>query len=256
MQFADAVRQRLGLRETGHRPWPLPERPWFMGQSWLNLLFAHWPVDPDALRRVVPAQLPLDIRDGTAWIGVTPFVISGLRLRLLPPAPLLSRFCELNVRTYVTVDGKPGIYFLSLDAHSHAAVAFARRTYRLPYFHTRASSNEEGDRGFRYRSRRTSADGPPAEFDGDYRPTGAVSTAAPGSLEHFLTERYCLYTLDESRRVWRGEIHHPPWPLQPAELDLAGNTMASPLGIDLAGEPLCHFSGEQHVVIWRIAPVA
>jgi uncharacterized protein len=254
MQLADAVRQRLGLRETGHRPWPLPERRWFMGQSWRGLLFAHWRVDPEALRRVVPEQLPLDVREGAAWIGVTPFLVTGLRLRLTPPAPLLSRFEELNVRTYVTVDGRPGIYFLSLDAHSHAAVAAARRVYRLPYFHADADA-ESDENGHRYRSRRTSADGPPAEFAGSYRPVGPIARARPGSIEHFLAERYCLYTLDERRRVWRGEIHHPPWPLQPAVLELDRNTMAAPLGIELEGEPLCHFSAEQHVVIWRIDPV-
>jgi uncharacterized protein YqjF (DUF2071 family) len=256
MQIADAVRQRLGLRQVEHRPWPLPERPWLMGQSWRDLLFAHWRVDPAALRRVVPERIPLDLRDGAAWIGVTPFVVSALRLHWTAPAPLLSRFEEINVRTYVSVDGKPGIYFLSLDAHSHPAVAAARRVYRLPYFHADASSGWDGGGDFHYRSRRTSRDGPPAEFAGSYRPISAVGRAEPGSLEHFLTERYCLYVLDEDQRVWRGEIHHPRWPLQRAEVELRSNTMAAPQGVELEGEPLCHFSREQHVVIWRIAPVA
>jgi uncharacterized protein YqjF (DUF2071 family) len=132
-----------------------------MGQSWRHLLFAHWRVDAAALRRVVPPQLPLDLYDGEAWLGVTPFRVEGFRLRRTLPAPVLSRFLEVNVRTYIDYDGKPGIYFLSLDAQSRFAVAGARRTYRLPYFHARQSFSEKGDR-MRFRSARVSTDGPAA----------------------------------------------------------------------------------------------
>src|SRR5215213_1072588 len=125
--------QHTALSETDHRPWPLPDGRWLMGQSWFGLLFAHWRVEPGELERVVPPQLPLDLIDGSAWIGITPFQVRALRLRLTPPPPFLSVFAELNVRTYVTVGGKPGIYFLSLDADSALAVAAARRIYRFPY---------------------------------------------------------------------------------------------------------------------------
>lgn len=159
--LSDSFRQRAALAETGHRPWPVPERPWLMGQSWINLLFAHWRVPTPALEAVVPAQLQIDTYDGSAWIGVTPFLVRGLRLRGTTPLPRLSSFPEINVRTYVTVDGKPGIYFFSLDADSRAAVTTARRSYRLPYFHSRISTRDDGD-GSRFDSTRTSDDGPPS----------------------------------------------------------------------------------------------
>ena len=225
-----------------------------MGQTWEDLLFAHWPVSIQALRRIVPEQLPLDEFAGTAWIGITPFIVRALRPRLLPPPVVGSRFPELNVRTYVTVDGKPGIWFLSLDAASPVAVAAARRAYRLPYF--RAHMAAERKQGLlAYRSERASADGPPAELEAEYLPTGDVFTARPGDIEHFLTERYCLYTLDGARRIHRTDIHHPPWPLQPADAAFAVNTMTAPLGISLPDQsPLLHFARRQDVVVWpRVA---
>src|ERR687890_1673231 len=105
--LADARRQPRTLKETAHRPWPLPQGPWVMGQTWQDLLFAHYRVDEAALRAVLPPEVPLDTFDGSAWIGVTPFVVTGLRARLMPPLPGTSRFAEINVRTYATVDGKP-----------------------------------------------------------------------------------------------------------------------------------------------------
>jgi uncharacterized protein YqjF (DUF2071 family) len=226
-----------------------------MGQVWLDLLFAHWRVEPEALERVVPPQLPLDRFDGSAWIGVSPFVVRGLRLRRFPPPPLLSAFPEINVRTYVTVQGKPGIYFLSLDADSRSAVFTARRTYRLPYFRSKIAVDRSGDE-VSYRAERISDDGPPAAFDAVYEPAGRPEPASPGSLEHFLAERYCLYTLDDQRRIQRADIHHSPWPLRRAEAEIRRNTMAEPYGIALEGEPLLHFSARQDVALWTIAPVA
>jgi uncharacterized protein YqjF (DUF2071 family) len=223
-----------------------------MGQSWLDLLFAHWRIDPEALREVVPPQLPLDIHEGCAWIGITPFLVRGLRLRGTLPVPVLSTFAEINVRTYVTVGDRPGIHFLSLDAASRPAVFAARRAYRLPYFHSEIDLHE-GDDGPEFRARRTSTDGPPAEFAARYQPIGGP-VGGEGSLERWLTERYCLYTLDEEQRVLRAEIHHPPWPLRPAAADISANTMAAPFGIGLGEEPLLHFSARQDVVFWPIEP--
>jgi uncharacterized protein len=241
------------LNQTANRPWPLPEGPWLMAQTWRDLLFAHWRVPPDLLREKLPAALPLDTFDGSAWIGVTPFEVSGLRPRGGLPLPLVSRFPELNVRTYTALDGKPGIFFLSLDAHSSAAVIAARRGYRLPYFKANMALERAGD-GIRYRSERAS---PPAHFHGEYRPAGDVFRAAPGSLEYFLAERYCLYTVDEHGKPLRADIQHPPWPLQDAEATIARNTMTSPWGIDLPGEqPLLHFSRLQNVLIWPLRPAA
>jgi uncharacterized protein YqjF (DUF2071 family) len=250
---SDSFHQRAVLAETGHRPWKLPRRPWFMGQSWIDLLFAHWPVPEAALREVVPPQLPIDTYDGTAWLGITPFCVRGLRLRGTLPAPVVSSFPELNVRTYVSVEGKPGIYFLSLDADSSAAVRAARRTYRLPYFHSRIRVERE-EEGIAYDLLRTSDDGPPAYFVARYGGEGRELPVRDGSLERWLTERYCLYTLDEAGRIQRGDIHHPPWPLRRGRAEIETNTMAMPFGIELEGEPLLHFSPCQDVAIWTLRP--
>ena len=250
--FSPAFRQREALADDAHRPWPLPVRPWFMGQVWERLLFAHWRVEPEDLERVIPAELALDRFDDECWIGVTPFVVRGLRLRGSPPVPFVSRFPEINVRTYVTVGGKAGIYFLSLDADSRLAVMSARREYRLPYFKM-TSSVDATAAGTIYRARRTSSDGPAAAFGATCAPRGPARPPRPGTLEHWLTERYCLYTLDESRRVLRGEIHHPPWPLQSAEAQIEVNSMTAGYGLALEGEPLLHFSARQEVALWRLA---
>ena len=244
------ARQAATLEETEHRPWPLPAGGWVMGQTWDDLLFAHWPVPEDELRPLVPEALELQTRDGTAWLGVTPFSVTGLRLRGTLPLPYVSEFLELNVRTYVTCGGKPGIWFFSLDASRGLAVDAARRTYRLPYFRARMSCERRGE-WLDYRSSRREAAARPFVWEGRYRPVGPVSPPAAGSLEHFLTERYCLYTVDGDD-VLRAEIHHPPWPLQRAEAEIDLNTMA-PDGIGLPDEePLLHYSARQDVVIWPL----
>jgi uncharacterized protein len=249
-----ARRQKDGLDETGHRPWPLPEeKPWVMGQTWENLLFAHWRVAIEDLERVVHPKIPIDTFDGSAWIGITPFTVTGLHLRGTPPPPGSSSFHEINVRTYATVDGKPGIYFLSLDAASRAAVHAARTVYRVPYFHAEIEADDQ-DEQIRYRSDRKHD--PPAAFTAEYRPTGAAYTAEPGTFDHWATERYCLYTLDDDQRIHRGEIHHPPWPLQGATAEIARNTMTAPYGIELAGDPILHFAQRQDVVFWPLTLAA
>jgi uncharacterized protein len=238
------------LHDTAHRPWPMPDAPWVMTQSWHDLLFAHWPVAPDTLRAVVPAQLPLDLFDGRAWIGVVPFHMTNVAPRGVPWWPLTSAFPELNVRTYVTLDDKPGVYFFSLDAGSRIAVATARTLFHLPYHNAAMAVDSQGD-DIRYVSRRQANGAPPATFEVRYHPTGPATPPERGSLEYFLTERYCLYTFDRSARVRRLEIHHPPWPLQPAEATIMSNTMASAAGLPvLPGSPLLHFSKRQDVVTW------
>lgn len=252
--LSDARRQRAALRETAHRPWPLPHERWLMGQTWSDLLFAHWRVDPEALRAVVPREIPLDVRDGSCWVGVTPFEISGLRLAFTLPVPRLSRLGEINVRTYTTIGGKPGIWFLSLDAQRVSAVLAARRAYRLPYFHATFDIHRSSGR-VDYRARRASRDSAEVRFDASYGAAGPLHRAQPGSLEAFLTERYCLYALDAQRRVHRADIHHPPWPICPARAEIRENTMAQPYGLDLAGDPLLHLAPRQDVVIWPLRRV-
>jgi uncharacterized protein len=238
---AAARRQRSSLGETAHRPFPLPRVPWVMGQSWLDLLFAHWRVPAAALRPAVPAAIPIDVFDGSAWIGVTPFEVLGLHPRALPPLP---RFPELNVRTYTTIGGRPGIWFFSLDAARVTAVAGARLTYRLPYRRADMEIARAGGQ-VAYSSRAGAA-----VLRATYEPAGPPAPPAPGTLEHFLTERYCLYTLDRRGGLRRAVIHHAPWPLQPAHAAIAENTMTAPLGIELAGDPLVHFSARQDVLVW------
>jgi uncharacterized protein YqjF (DUF2071 family) len=242
---------------TGHRPWPVPPGPWAHAQTWRRLLFAHWPLPPAALRPLVPATLPLDTFDGRAWLGIVPFSLTGLRVRGLPPLPGLSAFPELNVRTYVTLDGKPGVYFFSLDAGNPLAVAGAR-LLRLPYcfaaMAVRPARDPAGAGWVHYASRRL-IPGPPGSPDAvlraRYRPVGPATPAAPDTLDAWLTERYCLYTVDRRGRAARLEIHHPPWPLQPAEADLAVNTLTAPLGLALPDRaPLLHYAQRQDVIGW------
>jgi uncharacterized protein len=244
------ARQASTLDTTDHRPWPLPDRPWTMAQTWEDLLFAHWRAPADALRALLPDDLELDLYEGDAWIAVTPFRLTGLRFRGLPPLPLISSFVELNTRTYVTVDEKPGIWFFSLDASSELAVLAARHGYKLPYYRADIRAERRGKR-ITYEARRTDRGGRRARFRASYGPTVAVEPD-PRSLAHFLTDRYCLYTVDSDGRLLRGEIHHPPWELHDAEAEIDENTMPPP-GVALAEEtPLLHYSARQDVLIWSL----
>ncbi|HUQ19741.1 MAG TPA: DUF2071 domain-containing protein [Gemmatimonadaceae bacterium] len=236
---------------VAHRPWPLPSAPWIMAQRWNNLLFAHWPVKTDTLRSLVPKSLMLDTHEGTTWVTITPFYLSHLRPRGIPAFPAVSEFPELNVRTYVTLEGKPGVYFFSLDAGSILAVEGARALFHLPYYRANMSVTKTADGGIDYRSRRSHAGAPSAEFTGRYHPAGNVEIASPGSLDHFLSERYCLYAVDSRSTVYRCEIHHRPWPLQPAEAEVTLNTMASAAGITLPQQsPHLTFARQLDVVVW------
>ena len=240
------------LDDVTHRPWPLPEGPWLMTQSWHDLLFAHWPVDARALKDKLPAGLPLDTFDGQAWVGIVPFRMTNVAPRGVPAVPFVSSFIELNVRTYVTLHDKPGVYFFSLDANSTVAVATARALFGLPYYMA-TMQIERRDAQLVFTSARETHTNGVAEFAATYKPIGAVVTPLPGSLEYFLTERYCLYTVDRDFRARRLEIHHQPWPLQAAEATIAVNTMAEASGIRLpATAPLLHFVRRQDMVAWAL----
>ena len=214
-------RQSSVLDRTEHRPWPLLTGPWLMAQTWEDLLFAHWPVDAEVVRRLLPDGLSVDERDGSAWLAITPFEISGLRLRGTWPLPRASRFPELNVRTYVTAEDRPGIWFFSLDTSSRLAVEAAQRLFRLPYYHARLRLERSGDRiecdNARRGGDRTHV------FSASYAPAGDVFEPA-----------------------------HPPWRIRPAEASIKLNTMF-PEKLDLPTvEPLCHFAEPQDVVIWPL----
>src|SRR5258706_1457833 len=225
-----------------------------MTQAWHTLLFAHWPLPAAALRPLVPAALPLDTFEGQAWVGVVPFTMSDVSLRFVPPLPWLPTFPEFTVRTYVTLDGRPGVFFFSLDAANPLAVWGARRVFHLPYYRARMAVHASAA-GVAYASRRT-YDKAPAELRLRYRPTGPASGPRPGTLAHFLTERYCLYTTHHER-VYRCEIQHGQWPLQPAEAEIESNTLALAAGIQLPTlPPLLHYAALQEVLGWPPCRIA
>jgi uncharacterized protein len=235
---------------TVHRPWTLPSEPWIMAQSWHDLLFAHWKVDAATLRPHVPAELEIDKFEGQAWLGVVPFRMSGVQLRWTPALPWLSAFPELNVRTYVTAQGKAGVWFFSLDAANRVAVAAARLSFHLPYFNARMTCGDL-DGWIQYQSERTHPGAPSATLEARYRGTGKTFEPQRGTLAHFLTERYCLYSAASEGRVYRGEIHHSPWLLQPAEAQITRNSMIEAAGLtNPAAPPLLHFARRQDMVVW------
>lgn len=232
-----------------HRPYPPPTMPFVMHQAWHELLFMHWRVDAGLLRRAIPAALPLDTFDGDAWIAVVPFEMRNVRPRFLPAAPRLSFFPELNVRTYVTLDERPGVYFFSLDAANPLAVELARVLFHLPYQNaTMQCVARDGE--IEYASTRTDTRGAPAFFRARYRPTSAPFFAEKNSLEYFLTARYCLYTTDARGNVLRAEIDHPPWALQHAECEIETNTMTEPIGLELRGAPHLLFVEKIEMTAW------
>jgi hypothetical protein len=221
-----------------------------MAQKWHDLLFAHWQVPADAICSLLPKALDLDTYDGRAWISIVPFTMSGVRLRGTPAHRWLSCFPELNVRTYVIDGGKPGVWFFSLDAANPAAVEIARRWFHLPYFRARMNSKVGSD-GVAYSSFRTDRRGRGEQLKATYSAHGPSFKCQPGTLEYFLTERYCLYAQKPDGILLRSEIHHPPWSLLEARAAFAINTMTASLGIDTSAPPsLLHFSKLQDVIVW------
>jgi hypothetical protein len=227
-----------------------------MRQTWQDLLFAHWPMPAGALRDRIPAALTLDTVEGEAWLGIVPFRMANVRVRGLPPIPGVATFPELNLRTYVTYDGKPGVWFFSLDAASRLAVRVARLTFHLPYFDARMRAITSPNGHVAYRSQRQHRQSPPCELSTTYAPVGPVYQAREGSLEAWLTARYCLYSADRSGNLYRGDIHHMPWPLQRAEATFERNTLTSLQGLALPdAPPLLHFSRSLDMICWRIRRV-
>ena len=245
------------LVRTSQSPRPLPSGRWVITQRWNDLLFAHWPIPPAALAPLIPDGLQVDTFHGSAWIGVVPFWMDRIKLRGLPPIPFARSFPELNLRTYVRDQqtGNPGVFFLSLDANSLLAVGFARMAYSLPYHWAEMKMQPRGDREFAFYSRRLGAR-PPVIFKARYRglgPTRKLVESRSGSLEYFLTERYCLFTRGGGGEPMRANIHHVPWPLEEAEAEIEQNDLAAALGIRLPDqEPVLHYSRRLAVYVWQL----
>jgi uncharacterized protein len=241
---------------TGLEPLTTP-RPWVMSMTWLNLAFLHWRVPAASLEAHLPKGLTLQTFDGSAWLGVVPFRMSRVRARGFPAMPGTSDFLELNVRTYVTDGKRPGVWFFSLDCENLLAVRGARTAFYLPYMDARMSeARGSKNSDLEYRSVRTHGGEPPARFHAQYGPRGQGFQTQPGTVEHWLTERYCLYSADRAGRIYRGEIRHAPWTLEAAETEILENTMAAPLELALSAQPdLAHFASRLEVTAWLLARI-
>lgn len=223
-------------------------------QRWSDLLFAHWPVNKMILKALIHSSLTLDQFDETAWVSITPFGLTHFRPRYIPPFPWISSFPELNVRTYVVRDGKPGVYFFRLDVGRYLAALGGRVIYHLPYMHAKIKMVVSQDGTVTYNNRGPDHGNGPALFRADYRAVGPTTVSRPGTLDYWLTERYCLYSVSGTGQLYRADIHHRPWSLQSAEADIYKNTMARSCGIPLEGPPKLSFSECLDVVIWFPQP--
>lgn len=227
-----------------------------MRMTWSHLLFAHWQVEPKLVSKLLPRGIQIDTREGSAWIGIVPFLMSDVAPRACPAIPGLSRFPELNVRTYVTAENKPGVWFFSLEATSRFAVRAARFLFHLPYMDAQMSVSRTNPPKVYYRSVRTHRNEPAARFSASYTPEVEIFEAEMGTLEHWLTARYCLYSADRRGRIYRGEIDHPRWQLSRAQWQVEENTMTKPLGFELSGDPNLLFAQPIRVNAWKIQRIA
>ncbi len=237
---------------VSHRPWQLPHKHHLMSQTWHDLLFANWPVQENQILKLIPPELTLDTYDHQAWISIVPFWMSHIHLRGLPAIPFFSKFSELNLRTYVKLNDKPGVFFFSLDANHRIAVEIARFFFHLPYFHADIHFNRQNKNTVHYHSIRYDHRVPKAEFLASYEPISEPFFAPTGSLAHWLTERYCLYC-NHQDKIYRAEIAHQPWTLQHAKVDITTNTLAKSFQIELPnGIPTQYFSKKLDVLIWPL----
>jgi len=240
------------MRDVAHRPWPLPLKNWIMRQSWRNSLFIHWPIPAEVLRPHIPSVLEIDTYNGSAWLGVVVFVMGGIYPRGLSSISLTPPFPEINVRTYVHYNGKPGIFFMSLDVGDWASCTIAKRWYRLPYKKADISSRKEGQT-FYCQSVRKGTKNPLTSFQVKYTPLSEVYFPKDGTLDDWLTERYCLYSTNNGINIYCSEIHHRPWPLQKVEAEISRNTLLMPFKIDgTEVQPIYHFSKGVDTFFWNI----
>ena len=239
---------------------------WAIGyHRWSNLLFVHWRVPASELAPLVPPQLTIDTFDGTAWIALVPFTLTGVRPWWSPPVWGISSFHETNVRTYVHHEGRdPGVWFFSLDASSSLAVRAARWKWRLPYYRASMSLKRFGTR-VSYSSRRLwpGISGPGAEVEAEIgelidNPESGLPAgrAAPGTLEHFLCERYILYSAGAGGALYQGYVHHSPYPLRECRVTCLRESLVQAAGVKVSSAPEhTVFSDHVSVEVFRLRPV-
>ncbi|MAY05390.1 MAG: hypothetical protein CMB25_07340 [Euryarchaeota archaeon] len=236
-------------RDDGHLPFPMPPRSYAISQEWRELTFMHWKVDPERLKTHLPSGLEIDFFEEEAYVGVIPFVMKNVRPKGLPSVPGISTFAEFNVRTYVIKDGQPGVFFLTLDAKSLVTCSYAPKAYGLAYRYAKAKVRREGET-LHWRSCRSS-DG--AQLVGTSTANGSIRSAEPASLEHFLFERYCLYT-EHNGCLRRAYVYHQPWTFQDGEVNLEANSLLESydMGLEVLNPDLIHFSKGLPVKTWSI----
>ena len=239
-----------------------PDTPVVLHQNWHHLLFLHWEVPPEELQKLIAPELTIDTFEGNAYVGLVPFTLTGVRPVMAPPLPWISNFHEINVRTYVHLRGRePGIWFFSLDASSTLAVAAARAAYKLPYFHSNIEFTASNDPmpAVSFDGKRDDPSGArPANGRIRYKPMeGIVTRASPGTIDHFLVERYILYTTDKDHHLYRARVHHSPYPIQRADVLECDETLIWAAGIRRTREnPLRHYAREVNVKVYPLERVA
>lgn len=242
------------LKQTAHRPWPPPNRPWRWSQGWRNLLFCHWAVPGQALRSHVPPSLEIEVIDGTAWVSIVAFHMCTVRPHGLPPFPPVSNFLELNLRTYVRLDDRPGVYFLSIHANNRLAVRVARWFSPLPYVYAQMKGSQ-GDNSFRFQCIPGNGQ-TEVTFAANYSPEPELFAACRDSLSEWLLERYCLYVGDSKGRLMKTEVHHEPWAVQNVDVEISSNNLGRPFGLNLSPIPdRAHFSGGVQALAWSFEAV-
>ena len=238
-----------------------PDMPVVMHQNWHHLLFLHWEVPAEELQKLIAPELTIDTFEGKAYVGLVPFTLTGVRPVMAPPLPWISNFHEINVRTYVHLRGRdPGIWFFSLDASSTLAVAAARAAYKLPYFHSNIEFTASNDPlpAVSFDGKRDDPSGArPANARIRYTPMeGIVTRASPGTIDHFLVERYILYTTDKEHHLHRARVHHLPYPIQRADVLECDETLIWAAGIRRSRDnPLRHYAREVNVKVYPLERV-
>lgn len=244
------------IEKFDHRPWPMPAGPWLQEQHWNNVLFVHWPTPHERIQPFIPEGLELETYDGSAWLGIVALRLSGVHLRNLPSVPFASEFLQLNLRTYVRAEDKPGIYLFSADVSNPLVVTAARQLFFAPCWNAEMSYSADAELNL-FSSTRDDPNAPTATFSASYGPISPMYNAEPGTLDHWLIERYCVYTADPSGQLFRSEAHHFPWPLQRAEALIGANTLTLPQGVELGEmDPLlCHYAHGLQALMWGIERV-